>query len=109
MAVRCKTVDRDVLYKVNLIGTIVSRETQHTRNMWTKSYGLFLLALLFTIVNSSVPEEGRKCVDGKSFYDGCNSCFCAGGQTACTLKLCYDQTGAVLVPQKPPEDFWQKN
>ncbi|XP_076663592.1 uncharacterized protein LOC143366408 [Andrena cerasifolii] len=97
----------EFLYKANLNGTIVSRETQHTRNMWTKSYSLFLLALLFTIVNSSVPEESRKCLPGKTFYDGCNSCFCAGGRKACTLKLCYDQTGAVLVPLKTPDDFWQ--
>lgn len=45
-----------VLYKVRLIGAIVNRETQHTRNMWTKSNCLLLLVLLFTIVNSPIPE-----------------------------------------------------
>ena len=102
----------EVLYNVKLIGTIANRETQHTRNMWTKSYSLVLLVLLFTIVNSSTPDgdDGRKCVHGKSFNDGCNSWGCMrGGVVPYTMNLCYDRSGALLEPQKPPEDFWQKN
>ena len=98
-----------VLYKANLNGTIVSRETQHTRNMWTKSYSLFLVVLLITIVNSFGQQEGRKCVEGKSYSDGCNTCSCMGGHAACTLMLCYDENGVVLEPQEAPEDFWEKN
>ena len=100
----------EVLYKINLIGNIVSRETQHTRNMWTKSYCLLLLALLFTIVNSYVPEDGRICVDGKSFDDGCNSCECIRGSVACTIMACHDENGdEIRVSLEPPEDFWEKN
>lgn len=55
---------------------------------------------------SDNPAE-RKCVDGKTYNDGCNNCFCANGHVACTLMACFGPYGEPL-PEKPaPGDFWQ--
>ncbi|XP_076278260.1 serine protease inhibitor 3-like [Lasioglossum baleicum] len=66
--------------------------------MWTKLVALFLL---FAIVSYD-PVIARKCKDGQSYYDGCNSCFCASGALGCTVKYCGEVT---KLP--PPESFWE--
>lgn len=53
-------------------------------------------------------ETKRKCVAGKTYYDGCNNCFCAGDNVACTQMFCTDKNGKAAPRIEPPEDFWQK-
>ncbi|XP_078051317.1 uncharacterized protein LOC144477468 [Augochlora pura] len=77
--------------------------------MWTKITGLFLLLAVVTTVTADEPE--RRCVEGKSYNDGCNNCVCMGGLTACTEMACgkyYPDTCVFemvdILP--PPEDYW---
>ncbi|XP_033335481.2 uncharacterized protein LOC117225814 [Megalopta genalis] len=77
--------------------------------MWTKLTALLLLLAVATSVPLDEPE--RRCVDGKSYNDGCNWCNCMGGLTACTSMACgrYDSETGEYVPTEtlpPPEDYW---
>ncbi|XP_012136050.1 uncharacterized protein LOC105661919 [Megachile rotundata] len=85
----------------------------------------FLLLLAFVCLLSDAAsiksgeddaiEEGRKCVSGASYYDGCNWCQCHHERhISCTYKLCTvlnPETGnmeqAKLLP--PPDSFWAKD
>lgn len=55
-----------------------------------------------------IEEDNRKCIDGKTYNDGCNNCFCTGGVTACTMMLCMDNKGNELPSIPPPEDYYEK-
>lgn len=78
---------------------------------------LFVFLGILLIVNTIVSgqeSEGRRCVEGKRYNDGCNNCWCTNGMTACTLMACTvvdPETGesvyAKTIP--PPDDFWMKN
>ncbi|XP_076278259.1 uncharacterized protein LOC143208075 [Lasioglossum baleicum] len=77
--------------------------------MWNK---LVVLFLLFAIVAPN-PVIERKCKVGQSYYDGCNTCFCANGAAiGCTLMACwvYDnvtKTSTMYKQLAPPESFWE--
>ncbi|CAK9816247.1 hypothetical protein ANTQUA_LOCUS8821 [Anthophora quadrimaculata] len=74
---------------------------------------LFVLLTLFLIVGSLAEENTeKKCVDGKSYYDGCNWCSCVKGNLACTLKYCETYNSETrsyepLKPEPPSADFWE--
>jgi len=59
-----------------------------------------------------VPEM-RRCVPGKTYFDGCNICRChSTGIVSCTMKACemYDPyTNLMILVSEipPPADFWQ--
>lgn len=55
----------------------------------------------------AIDEDNRKCVDGKSYNDGCNSCFCSNGNVACTLMLCMGADRKILPRNPPPADFYE--
>lgn len=60
-------------------------------------YVLYLKVLIVYI------EQERKCVQGKYYFDGCNTCFCGyNGIGACTRRFC---DPSETIP--PPDDFWQ--
>lgn len=71
---------------------------------WFSKLKYFLCWIDHTFCKSD--EGERKCVDGKSYFDGCNNCFCSNGHTACTLKLCRGPDG-VVSRQPPPDDFFE--
>ncbi|XP_078050137.1 uncharacterized protein LOC144476785 [Augochlora pura] len=77
--------------------------------MWTKLTALLLL--LAVVSSATIDNSERRCVDGKSYYDGCNHCSCARGYTMCTLRGCFfrDPETGEMVPKEsvpPPEDYW---
>ncbi|KAH0951804.1 hypothetical protein HN011_008414 [Eciton burchellii] len=70
------------------------------------SFKIFMLFLILGIASLAASQrttnEGQRCVNGKSYYDGCNHCTCSNGIQACTLRLCTPQ-----IYQPPPADFWE--
>ncbi|CAK9798426.1 Serine protease inhibitor 3 [Anthophora plagiata] len=74
---------------------------------------LFVLLTLFLVVGSLAEENiEKKCVNGKSYYDGCNWCSCHGGNVACTLKYCGTYNSETrsfeeFKREPPPADFWE--
>ena len=59
--------------------------------------------------------EKGECVPGKSYYDGCNTCYChKSGFIGCTSLSCKEidpETGiAKEVPKiPPPPNFWKNS
>jgi len=55
----------------------------------------------------------RKCVPGKTYFDGCNTCRChANNVISCILIECemYNPYTNSMIPAAnipPPADFWQ--
>ncbi|XP_078050136.1 uncharacterized protein LOC144477534 [Augochlora pura] len=77
--------------------------------MWTKLTALLLL--LAVVSSATIDNSERRCVEGKTYNDGCNNCFCSGGHTACTYMACLtrDPETGEMVPKEtvpPPEDYW---
>ncbi|XP_001604586.1 serine protease inhibitor 3-like [Nasonia vitripennis] len=62
--------------------------------------GLLIIATLYV----SVAEAKKQCVPGKSYFDGCNTCFCSEAHSVqCTRRLCPDPWKRL----SPPADFYQ--
>ncbi|KAK1124115.1 hypothetical protein K0M31_007139 [Melipona bicolor] len=83
-----------------------------------KLFGFLLLFLLIVvIVTNVVADSGGKgeCVPGKSYYDGCNTCYChKSGFIGCTSLSCKEidlETGVSKEVTKipPPPDFWKNS
>ncbi|XP_076235795.1 uncharacterized protein LOC143180145 [Calliopsis andreniformis] len=79
-------------------------------------FSIFLLAVAMTycIIVGQVSE--RRCIPNRSYYDGCNTCFCSADSVSigCTERDCavYDPDTNQFVGYKPkpaPEDFWKEN
>ncbi|KAJ6647424.1 hypothetical protein Bhyg_02646 [Pseudolycoriella hygida] len=66
---------------------------------------LFLVLCLVSMIKAD--EEPRRCVDGKTYNDGCNNCFCSNGHVACTLMLCWDSNRQPVPRKEPPADFYE--
>ncbi|XP_063986583.1 uncharacterized protein LOC135167380 [Diachasmimorpha longicaudata] len=76
-----------------------------------RKYLTLFCALLVVSLTMATRVE-RRCVEGRSYFDGCNNCFCSNGNVACTLMACQSEdpkTGEMrdIIPLQPPEDFWQ--
>lgn len=81
---------------VILFATFVFADGELTLHLFTQIYSLRFLFV------------DRKCVDGKSYYDGCNTCICGNGNVACTLVACIGPDGKSTPSKEPPADFWQE-
>lgn len=53
-------------------------------------------------------SEFVECVDGKSYFDGCNNCVCVKGLLACTRKICTGPDGKRLPLLPAPAGFWKQ-
>ncbi|GAB1862088.1 Pacifastin domain-containing protein [Camponotus japonicus] len=70
--------------------------------MVSKVFVTFVIISLLALQLSAAQQE-RKCVQGKYYFDGCNTCFCGyNGIGACTRRFC---DPSETIP--PPDDFWQ--
>ncbi|XP_076617989.1 uncharacterized protein LOC143340198 [Colletes latitarsis] len=68
----------------------------------------FAFLLVFAIVSSVANGEdsGKKCMPGKSYFDGCNWCYChKSGFIGCTEVDC--SGNPEINTLNPPEEFWQ--
>ncbi|XP_011315198.1 uncharacterized protein [Fopius arisanus] len=63
---------------------------------------LTLFCFLFLVSFTAAKHSGRKCVDGRSYFDGCNHVYCANGHIIKSLKECRD-----IHVIEAPEDFWE--
>ncbi|XP_076164085.1 serine protease inhibitor 3-like [Ptiloglossa arizonensis] len=75
----------------------------------SRKFFAFLCLLVIASSVASGQETGRKCVPGKSYFDGCNWCYChKGGISRCTEVPC-DLVKPESNTLNPPEEFWEKN